>query len=383
MKRIAVLGSTGSIGVNTLKVIADFPERFKVVGLSAGDNSGLLARQIRQFRPEVVSLRREEAAEQLGREFNGIEIGSGVEGSLRVATWPEADLVVSAIVGAAGLVPTYAAIEAGKDIALANKETLVMAGSLIKPLLEERGGWLFPVDSEHSAIFQCLQGQEHGEIGKIILTASGGPFARLTAAQLARVTPQQALAHPTWCMGPKVSLDSATMMNKGLEVIEAHWLFDLPPEQIEVVIHPQSVVHSLLELVDGSILAQLGITDMRLPILYALSYPKRLANKLPKLGLAQIGELTFTAPDPKRFPCLRLAYQALQSGGSMPLVLNAANEVAGKAFLEGKIGFNDIPALIETSMEKHRSEELVSIEQVLTIDNWARRQTQDLIRAED
>ncbi len=379
MKHIVVLGSTGSIGVNTLKVVTDFPERFKLVGLAAGDNHSLLAEQIRRFKPQVVSVRREEAAAKLRKEFKDIEINSGECGAVRTATWPKADLVVSAIVGAAGLVPTYAALEAGIDVALANKETLVMAGALIKPLLEDKGVNLIPIDSEHNAILQCLQGRPAGDVRKIILTASGGPFVDFTEAQLAEVTPRQALAHPTWSMGPKISLDSATLMNKGLEVIEAHWLFDLAPERIEVIIHPQSVIHSMVELLDGSVLAQLGITDMRLPILFALAYPERLENKLPGLQLSRVGNLTFKPPDSRRFPCLRLAYEAIKAGGSMPLVLNAANEVVGKAFLDNRISFNDIPALIEACMDNHQAERLHSISQVLTLDRLARAWVNNLI----
>ncbi|MBI5789127.1 MAG: 1-deoxy-D-xylulose-5-phosphate reductoisomerase [Candidatus Schekmanbacteria bacterium] len=381
MKKIAILGSTGSIGVNTLKVIAEFPDKFQVLGLSAGDNFGLLARQVQQFRPQIVSLRQKEAADNLRREISdkSIEIESGIEGAIKVASMVDVDMVVSAIVGAAGLIPTCAALKMGKIVALANKETLVMAGPVIKRLLAEKGGQILPVDSEHSAIFQCLQGQKPEHVAKIILTASGGPFLHYSMSQLESVTPQQALKHPTWRMGAKISLDSATLMNKGLEVIEAYWLFNKPAEKIEVVIHPQSVIHSMIELADGSVLAQLGVADMRNPILYALSYPERFLNQIPKLKLTDLQPLTFAEPDTQRFPCLKLAYQALLCGESLPVVLNAANEVAGKAFLSGRIRFNQIPLLIESAMSKHKAERLSDIECALAVDSWTRAEVKRML----
>jgi 1-deoxy-D-xylulose-5-phosphate reductoisomerase len=374
MKSIAILGSTGTIGVNALKVIHQFPNRFKVNGLVAGRRFELLAEQIVEFSPEMVSVQREEDVPTLrgliGRRK--IDIFWGEEGAVRVATAPKVDTVLAAIVGAAGLVPTFAAVQAGKDIGLANKEALVMAGELFVREAKKRGVRLLPVDSEHSAVFQCLEGNRKEDIGRIILTASGGPFLCTPLAKLRTVTIEQALKHPTWKMGPKITIDSATMMNKGLEVVEARWMFNVPPEQVDVVIHPQSIVHSMVEYKDGSIMAQLGIPDMRIPIAYALSYPERLKTGLEPLNLKQQGKLTFQSVEKSRFPALGLAYKALSLGGTILPVLNAANEVAVDAFLRGRIGFRQIHRLIEKTLDAHKTLKAKSLPEVLEADRWAR-----------
>ncbi len=377
VKKLSILGSTGSIGVSTLEIVAAHPEQFQVVAMTAGYNLELFIQQVKAFRPEVVSVVACEDAEKL-RQVLGAdapEILSGVEGLIACASHEEVEMAVSAIVGAAGLVPTMAAIETGKDIALANKETLVTAGSLVMDAVQKAGVKLYPVDSEHSAIFQSLEGHREKDVRRLILTASGGPFRDRDPQTFADITLQDALAHPNWNMGRKITIDSATMMNKGLEVIEAHWLFDLPGEQIDVHIHPQSIVHSMVEYVDGSVIAQLGIPDMKTPIAYALSYPERLPLDLPPLDLCQLGQLTFNEPDSQRFPCLDLAYQALGQGGTAPAVLNAANEVAVGAFLERQINFTDIPILIRKTLEKHQAVSLKTIEEVLQVDRWAREET--------
>jgi 1-deoxy-D-xylulose-5-phosphate reductoisomerase len=374
MKTRAILGSTGSIGVSALDVVAAFPERFAVVALTAGSNLVRLEEQIRRFRPQMVAVLNAADAVQLRQALGGEgpEIVVGVEGLMACAAHPAAEMTVSAIVGAAGLVPTMAAIEAGKEIALANKETLVTAGALVTAAAARKGVRLFPVDSEHSAIFQSLEGHRKDDVRRLILTASGGPFRNMPLADLQRVTPTQALAHPNWQMGRKISIDSATMMNKGLEVIEARWLFDLPGERIDVHVHPQSIVHSMVEYRDGSVIAQLGIPDMKTPIAYALSYPERIPLDLPPLDLCTLGSLTFEPPDPARFPCLSLAYHALAAGGTAPAVLNAANEEAVDAFLAGRIGFSDIPAVIHATLERHDGGAAGHIDDVLRADLWAR-----------
>ncbi len=381
MKRLAILGSTGSIGVNTLDIVQRFPERFKVVGLSAGLNIELLREQVLRFQPNIVSvLNREVAGEfqkSLGRAE--VEVTHGVEGLIRVATHPEVDQVVSAIVGAVGLIPTLSAIKTGKSIALANKEPLVMAGKIVMEEAKKRGVPILPVDSEHSAIFQSLLGHRKADIHRLILTASGGPFLNLPISKLHEVTVQDALHHPHWEMGKKITIDSASLMNKGLEVIEAHWLFEIPLEKIVVQIHPQSIVHSMVEYVDGSIIGQMGIADMRIPISYALSYPERMDLKLNTLDLSQMGPLTFSHPDPEKFPCLRLAYQAIEIGETMPAVLNAANEVAVNGFLEGSIKFTSIPLLIQKVMEEHDVKTVRTIEDILKADQWARVRTKTII----
>jgi len=375
VKNLAILGSTGSIGRSTLAVVAEHPREFTVAGLAAGRNVELLAEQIRQFRPARVSVQDGEAAARL-RELlpsgKNPEILAGPQGAAAVATAPGVDLVVSAMVGAAGLEPTLAAIEAGIPVALANKETLVAAGSLVMAAARERGVDLIPVDSEHSALMQALQGQRREDVKKLWLTASGGPFRSWEAERLAQVTPAQALRHPNWNMGAKITIDSATMMNKALEVIEASVLFGLPVEQVGVYIHPQSIIHSLVEFVDGSVIAQLGVPDMRLPIAYALTYPRRLPLNSPPLDLCRIAQLTFEEPDLERFPSLRLGYEAAATGGTLPAVLNAANEVAVAAFLEGRLSFLGIPRVVEEAMRAHAPEPLQNLEQVLKVNRWAR-----------
>lgn len=376
VKNLSILGSTGSIGVSTLEVVARYPDRFRVVALAAGRNAEDLEQQVRAFRPKVVSLTSPEAAATLRTRLAGldVEILAGIEGLIAVAEMPEADMVISAIVGAAGLVPTVAALRAGKKIALANKETLVMAGEIVTREARERGVELFPLDSEHSAIFQATLGQRREDVRRLILTASGGPFLDTPDDELKAVTPAQALRHPNWNMGRKITIDSATLMNKGLEVIEAHWLFDVPGDRIDVVIHPQSIIHSMVEYCDGSVIAQMGVPDMKGPISYALGYPKRLKETGSGLDIARMGPFTFREPDMERFPCLRHAYNALAEGGTMPAVLNAANEVAVQAFLEERAGFQDIPRVIRATMDNHKNGSAKTIEEVLSADRWAREE---------
>jgi len=376
MKRIAILGSTGSIGCSSLKVIEAHPEAYQVTALAAGKNIDLLVEQIRKFRPQVVAVLGDQEAESLKERLGsaeGTRIVSGREGLIHLATLEEADTVISAITGAAGLVPTYAAIRAGKNIALANKETMVMAGPLVIKEAKRKGVALLPVDSEHSAILQCLQGHPRDDVRRVILTASGGPFRDFSYEEMEKVTPAQALKHPNWNMGPKITVDSATLMNKGLELIEARWLFELDIRQIHILIHPQSVVHSMVEYRDGSIIAQLGIPDMITPISYALSYPRHVETTLPALDLEQVGTLRFMKPDTGKFRCLELALSAAQIGESMPAVLNGANEVAVELFLQGRIGFLQIPSLIEETMRAHTPFVIHSIEKVMEADAWARQ----------
>lgn len=375
MKRLAILGSTGSIGVSTLEIVAAYPERFQIVALTAGRNLDLLRQQILAFKPQLVAVRSASDAERLQAELGAgaPRILSGTPGLIACAAENDADMVVSAIVGAAGLEPTLAAIEAGKDVALANKETLVAAGAVVMAAVARQGVRLLPVDSEHSAIFQSLEGHRNADVRRLILTASGGPFRDLSPQQLAKVSIADALAHPNWSMGRKISIDSATMMNKGLEVIEACWLFDLPVERIDVHIHPESIVHSMVEYVDGAVIAQLGIPDMKTPIAYALSHPERLPLDLPPLDLCRLGSLRFQEPDPQRFPCLALAYDAMRIGGTAPAVLNAANEVAVEAFLAGAIAFLDIPRIIRTVLERHEVLPATALAEVLAADSWARQ----------
>ncbi|NIS59425.1 MAG: 1-deoxy-D-xylulose-5-phosphate reductoisomerase [Proteobacteria bacterium] len=381
MKRLAVLGSTGSIGVNALDIAGKFENEFKVIALSAGTNIRLLKEQIERFEPKVVSVLNEALALTLQEEISPqkTEVLFGVEGLIQIASLPEIDLVVSALVGAAGLIPTISAIMAKKSVALANKESLVMAGKIITEEARKNGVAILPVDSEHSAIFQALVGHSKDEVHRIILTASGGPFLNLPYEKMKEVTSKEALHHPTWNMGRKVSIDSASLMNKGLEVIEARWLFDISTEKIAVQIHPQSVVHSMVEYIDGSIVAQMGITDMRIPIAYALSYPKRLRLELPPLDLNDMDGLTFFPPDVERFPCLRLAYRSIEMGETMPSVLNAANEVAVNSFLEETIKFTDIPEVVEGVMENHRLRPLTTLDDALRADQWAREKAKELI----
>ena len=373
MKRLAILGSTGSIGRSALAVVDSHPERLSVVALAAGDNDELLAQQVEKYRPDVVAMATGEAVDRLRASGARLPIvGTGTAGLIAVATHPAADIVICASSGTAGLEAVLAAIEAGKTIALANKEVLVMAGGLVTAAARRQGVAILPVDSEHNAIHQCLHGRATSEIRRLILTASGGPFRDHSADALERVTPAAALQHPTWQMGRKITIDSATLMNKGLEVIEAHWLFGVSASQIDVMMHPQSVVHSMVELTDGSIIAQLGVTDMRLPIQYACSYPERWAAALPSLDLARCGRLDFLAPPHERFPCLRLAYRALRGDGSLPVVLNSANEVAVEAFLDGKLGFTSIPRVIERTLDAHETADVDTLSVVRRVDAWAR-----------
>ena len=381
MKKLTILGSTGSIGVSTLDIVAAHRDRFEVVALTAGNNLSLLKRQIEIFRPKLVSVLTSERAAELDAMLTGDKpaIHHGVAGLIAAATAGDADMVVAAIVGAAGLIPTAAAIKAGKDIALANKETLVSAGRLMMELVRENRVKLYPVDSEHSAVFQSLEGQSRKDVKRIILTASGGPFLNLPLAQLDQVSISDALNHPNWSMGQKITIDSATMMNKGLEVIEARWLFDTPAEQIDVNIHPQSIIHSMVEYVDGCVVAQLGVPDMKAPIAYALTYPERIPTGVKPLDLTELSGLSFFRPDFRRFPALGLAYRSLTDGESMPAVMNAANEVAVEAFLKGRLGFTDIAAAIERTMDSHTPHTLSSLDEVLSVDLWTRNKARELL----
>jgi len=382
MKRLAILGSTGSIGVSACEVIAANPERFTVAALAAGDNIALLREQIARFRPAVAAVIDEARARQLRGMLapaERTEVLSGPAGYRECATLADVDVVLSAMVGAAGLLPTLAAVEAGKDIALANKEVLVMAGELVMAKARERGVTIMPVDSEHSAIFQCLVGHRGEDVRRIVLTASGGPFLRTPGDQLAAVTPQQALQHPRWRMGPKITIDSATLMNKGFEIIEAAWLFGVESGRVDVLIHPQSIVHSLVEFHDGSVMAQLGMPDMRVPIGYALAYPERLHGAAQFLDLATARVLQFEAPDLTRFPCLRMACEAAGSGGTVPTALNGANEVAVAAFLRGEIRFTAIPGVIGDVLASHRKTEALALGDIAEADRWAREKAHQLI----
>ena len=375
MTRIAILGSTGSIGQSALAVVDAHPDRLRVAALAAGDNAALLAEQVARYCPEIVGMATAEGADRLKRACgsNPTTIVSGPEGLVAVATHSIVDIVICASAGTAGLEAVLAAIESGKTVALANKEVLVMAGQLVTEAARRHGVAILPVDSEHNAIHQCLHGRNRTEVRRLILTASGGPFREFSADALDQVDAAAALQHPTWRMGRKITIDSATLMNKGLEVIEAHWLFGVSADQIDVVIHPQSIVHSMVELIDGSVIAQMGITDMRLPIQYACSYPERWeARALPTLDLTDTGPLEFHAPARDRFPCLDLAYRALRTGGTLPVVLNAANEVAVESFLDGKLGFTAIPRVIQETMDAHDIESMTTLDVVRRVDRWSR-----------
>ena len=385
MKRVAILGSTGSVGVQTLSVIAAAPERFQVTALAAGRSIETLAEQVRRFSPQQVAVADEEGAAALrARIGEGIPIAVGDEGLAAVATHP-ADLVVAALVGAVGLRPTLAAIEAGRDVALANKEVLVMAGALVLRALKQHGGALLPVDSEHSAVFQALSGQRREDLARLVLTCSGGPFRTWSADRIAKATVEEALAHPNWDMGAKITIDSATLMNKALEIIEARWLFDVPPERIDVVIHPQSIVHSLVEFVDRSVIAQLGLPDMRVPIAVALAHPERIPLEIPSLDLAAIGRLDFEEPDRKRFPALDLAARALAGSEAAPAVLNAANEVTVARFLAGDLCLPRISEIngrvLDAHLQAHAGETVDSVDAVLAADAWAREQSAKMAQA--
>ncbi len=373
MKKLVVLGSTGSIGKSTLSVVNHHPDRFQIVGLAAGSNVEEMVRQAKAVRPKIISMADRESAEEVRQQVGeDIKVVYGDEGLLEVATMAEADTVVSAIVGSRGLHPTLAAIKAGKTIGLANKETLVTAGHLVTQAAMEAGVSIIPIDSEHSAIFQCLNGERKADVRKLILTASGGALRDWPQEKLVTATREEVLNHPNWSMGAKVTVDSATMMNKGLEVIEAHWLFSFPYDKIEVLIHAESIIHSMVEFQDGAVMAQLGIPDMKVPIQYALTYPERLPLSLKPLDLATIGTLQFRSPDWERYPCLRLAYEAGRCGGTMPTVLNAANEVAVERFLDGEIAFTAIEAVIETVLEQHESLANPELEVIEEVDRWAR-----------
>jgi len=384
MKAISILGSTGSVGVTTLDVVGRFSDRFRVVAMAAGRNLDLLAEQVKRFQPELVSVATPELARDLATRLGTqrVTIVHGLEGAIAVATHPAAKLVMSALVGAMGLQPTLAAIRAGKDIAFANKEVLVIAGELITTAVRENRVRLLPVDSEHNAVFQCLEGRGRESLRRIILTASGGPFRELAADGFETITVEQALKHPTWVMGSKITIDSATLMNKGLEVIEARWLFDLKAAEVSVVIHPQSVIHSMVEMIDGSVIAEMAIPDMAIPVAYALAYPDRLPMiHLKPLSLVENSRLTFEEPDLRRFPCLRLAYDALAAGNTMTACLNAANEELVAGFLAGRVRFTEIPRHIETVMNRHRNTPARTIEDLLETDGWARASARELIGA--
>jgi len=374
-KKISILGSTGSIGLSTLDILEKHSDRFELIAITAWNNAPELKKQIVRYRPQLACIESEEKALELRSdpELKGTEILWGAKGLLKAATRDDLDMVVSAIVGSAGLVPTFAAVQAGKDIALANKETLVAAGSIFMKEAAKRGVRIFPVDSEHSAIFQSLAGQRREDVKKLILTASGGPFRLKSIKELENVSSEAALSHPTWSMGSKISIDSATLMNKGLEVIEARWLFDVDADLIDVVVHPESIVHSMVEYMDGAVISQMGTPDMKGPIAYALSWPERRDNGALGLDLAAVGALTFYEPDNDKFPALKLCYKALKMGGTAPCVLSAANEVAVEAFLDGKIGFMMIPTVAERVLSLHEVVNAETIQQVLDADNWARK----------
>jgi 1-deoxy-D-xylulose-5-phosphate reductoisomerase len=376
MKRLSILGCTGSIGKNVLRIVEQFPERFSVAALAAGRNADLLLAQIRQFAPEVVVVLDDGLADHVRKRLGPeekVEILHGESGYEAAATLDSADLVVSAMVGSAGLLPTLAAVEHGKPVALANKESLVMAGEVLMEAARRHAVSIIPVDSEHSAIFQALAGQRKQDLKKILLTASGGPFLQTSKEELEDISPEVALRHPTWKMGPKITIDSATLMNKGLEVMEAKWLFDVPLEAIEVVIHPESIIHSMVAYCDGSVIAQMGLPDMRIPIAYALSYPERLGLELPEPDFCRMGALTFQEPDLEKFPCLALAFQACRAGLTYPAVLNAANETAVRSFLSHRIRFGQISRIVEDTLDKHEPVSDPGLSDILSADAWARR----------
>ena len=383
MKNLSILGSTGSIGCNVLKIVEMFPERFAVKALAAKRNISLLSEQIVRFHPEIAVVYDASTAVDLQNMLPpgaGVEVLYGEDGYKTAAAYPSVDMVVVSFVGASGLMPTLAAIEAGKNIALANKETLVMAGEIVVKKAAVNGSKILPIDSEHSAIFQCISGNRHEDLDKIFLTASGGPFLNLPRNEFRAINPEAALNHPTWRMGKKISVDSATLMNKGLEIIEAKRLFNISQKMIEVVIHPQSVIHSMVSFKDGTVMAQLGIPDMKGAIAYALSYPERLGLEQPLPDFVSIGALTFEKPDFEKFPCLALAYQACETDGTLPAVLNAANEAAVEAFLEKRISFLKIPEVIRETMDQHTVIADPTLQDILRADRWAREQAQALIR---
>ncbi|HAH05302.1 MAG TPA: 1-deoxy-D-xylulose-5-phosphate reductoisomerase [Elusimicrobia bacterium] len=381
MKRLSIIGSAGSIGTQSLDVVRQFPDKFKVAGLASLNEVELVAKQAAEFKPAAVALADPAAAEKL-RSFvpHSVKVFGGPDAASRIATLPEADTVVTAVVGAVGIGPTLEAIKMGKDIALANKETLVAAGALVMPAVRKAKVRLMPIDSEHSALFQCLNGEKRAEVRRLILTCSGGPFRGKTLDDLTHITVKQALGHPTWNMGAKITIDSSTLMNKGLEVIEAMWLYDVPVDQVDVVVHPQSIIHSMVEFVDGNVMAQLGCHDMRLPIQYALGFPDRLANDRLRLSFEEVTKLTFEKPDKETFHCLQLAYDAAHAGGTQPAVMNAANEVAVGAFLQKKAAFLDIPKTIEKVMRQCGVSPIKDLETVLAADAEARVKAREFLK---
>ena len=379
MRRLAILGSTGSIGKSALDLVDLYPERFQIVTLAAQKSVELLHQQSLKYQPEIIALYDREAAQDLKQRLPEMEVLSGVEGVIEAATHPHVDVVLAGITGAAGLIPTYEALLKKKDVALANKEILVMAGELIMPIVKSTQVNLLPVDSEHCALHQCLRGSEKREVHRLVLTASGGPFLHKNKQQLEQVTVEEALNHPTWSMGPKITVDSATLMNKGLEVIEAHHLFAVKPDRISIVIHPQSIIHSMVEFIDGTVLAQMSITDMRAAILYALAYPDRWNSNLPRLDLLSLAALEFHAPDTDKFPCIGLAYQALDYGQTYPTALNAANEVAVRCFLDQSLPFSSISEVIDEVLNRHVPRAVEDLETVLEADREARQMAQETI----
>ena len=384
MRALTILGSTGSIGTQTLEVVENLPGEFRVVALTANRNIELLAHQARQFQVEAVALADPKGADELRRMLagTGIAIHTGRSGLLEIAGRDDIDLCLNGLVGGGGMAPTMAALEAGVDVALSNKESLVMAGALITALQQEKGTKLLPIDSEHSAIWQCLAGEDRSQIRRLVLTGSGGPFRTWPLEDMSQVTREQALRHPNWDMGPKVTIDSATMMNKGLEVIEARWLYDIPPERIDIVIHPQSIIHSMVEFIDGSIKAQLGVPDMKIPIQYALAYPDHRPADWPRLDLAAIGELTFEEPDLEKFPCITLAYDALRRGGSAPAALNLANDLAVQAFLDDQLTFAAIPRVLERVLSEHPFIETPTLADLEELEAWTERYVSQTLGSE-
>ncbi len=378
MKYISILGSTGSVGTQTLDVIRNNPSRFKIVGLTANNNIELLQKQIKEFKPKVVALMNEKKASELQKKVN-VKVYSGMEGIIEVACYSKTDTVVNSVVGSVGVRPTIEAVKNKKNIALANKETLVTAGIVVMKEIKKQKVKLTPIDSEHSAIFQCLNGENKKEINRLIITASGGPFKNYTKKQLTKITLKDALNHPTWSMGAKITIDSSTLMNKGFEVIEAHWLFDMPYEKIDVVVHPQSIVHSLVEFQDKSVIAQLGLPDMRVPIQYALSYPERIKNNLKQLQLADVQSLTFSKPNMENFPCLKYGFEVGKKDGTLPAVMNAANEVAVFFFLQGKIKYLNIAKIIYKMISSHKNIQNPSLEEILKVDEEVKIKTRELI----
>ncbi len=378
---IAILGSTGSIGRTSLSIAAEHPERYTVVALAAGEQWEVLAEQIRRHNPRLVSVATEDAARNLKQHLGdrAPEIEVGVDGLNAVASYSSADLVINGLTGGVGVTPTVAAIRARKNVALANKEALVIAGEILHYEAQQHGVRIFPVDSEISAIWQCLEAGKREQVRRVLLTASGGPFRDADAEEFSRITPERALAHPNWIMGRKVTIDSATLMNKGFEILEVRWLFDIPLEQIEVIVHHQSIIHSLVEYEDGSVIAQLGVPDMTLPIQYALTYPDRISTKPEPLDLVSVGTLTFDKPDTERFPALSLARRAASVGGTLPAVLSGADEIAVHAFLDGRIPFSGIPELVEKAMDQHAVVRSPSLDEVLAAEKWARGKTEELI----